>query len=135
MKRVIQPVVLFDGVCQFCNSSINFLIDRDAQSRLRFAALQSATGQALLRKFGLRTTQFDTLVLVEGEHYHLRSTAAIRIASYLGGWWRLSAGALFIPAFLRDFAYDVIARNRYRWFGTLDACRVPTPDIRQRFLD
>jgi predicted DCC family thiol-disulfide oxidoreductase YuxK len=135
MKRVVQPIVLFDGVCKFCNSSINFLIDRDASARLRFAALQSATGQSLLRKFGLRTTRFDTLVLVEGEQCHVRSTAAIRIAAYLGSWWRLTACALFIPAFLRDFAYNVLARNRYRWFGTLDACRVPTPDIRQRFLD
>ena len=122
-------------MCKFCNASINFLIDRDAQSHLRFAALQSATGQALLRKFGLRTTRFDTLVLVEGEHYHVRSTAAIRIAAHLGGAWRLTAAALFIPAFLRDYAYSILARNRYRWFGTLDACRMPTPDVRQRFLD
>jgi predicted DCC family thiol-disulfide oxidoreductase YuxK len=135
MKHVIQPIVLFDGVCKFCNSSINFLIDHDATARLRFAALQSTTGQALLRKFGLRTTRFDSLVLVEGEQCHMRSTAALRIAAHLGGCWRFAAAGLLIPAFLRDFAYDVLARNRYRWFGTLDACRVPTPDIRQRFLD
>jgi predicted DCC family thiol-disulfide oxidoreductase YuxK len=135
MKRAVVPIVLFDGVCRFCNAGVNFLIDRDPKARLRFAALQSPTGQGLLKKFGLRTTRFDTLVLVEGDHCYVRSTAAIRIAAHLDGFWWLTSGALFVPSFLRDFAYDVLARNRYRWFGTLDACRVPTPEVRSRFLD
>jgi predicted DCC family thiol-disulfide oxidoreductase YuxK len=130
-----EPIVLFDGVCKFCNASVNFIIDRDPQARVRFAALQSAPGQALLRKFGLRTTQFDTLVLVEGGQCHIKSTAALRLCTYLGGFWPLLTGALFIPAFLRDFAYGVLASNRYRWFGVLDACRVPTPEVRRRFLE
>jgi predicted DCC family thiol-disulfide oxidoreductase YuxK len=135
MKRVIQPIVLFDGVCKFCDASVNFLIDHDSKARLRFAALQSATGQALLKKFGIRTNRFDTIVLVEGEHWSDRSTAALRIATYLDGYWWLTAVLLFLPAFLRDFPYTVLAANRYKWFGTLDACRMPTPDIRHRFLD
>jgi predicted DCC family thiol-disulfide oxidoreductase YuxK len=135
MTRSVQPIVLFDGVCKFCNAGVNFLIDHDSKSRIRFAALQSATGQALLEKFGLSTNRVDTMVLVEGEHCSVRSTAAIRIATWLDGYWWLAAGALFVPAFLRDCAYDILARNRYRWFGTLDSCRLPTADIRQRFLD
>ena len=135
MKRVSEPIVLFDGVCNFCDSSVHFLIDHDSKARLRFAALQSTTGQALLEKFGLRKTDFDTMVLVEGDRYSLRSTAALRIATYLDGWWWLAAGALLIPTFLRDFGYGILARNRYRWFGTLDACRVPTAEVRARFLD
>jgi predicted DCC family thiol-disulfide oxidoreductase YuxK len=134
-RHDIQPIVLFDGVCKFCNSSVNFLIDHDCKGRLRFAALQSPTGQALLERFGLRKTRFDTLVLVEGKRCYLRSTAALRIATYLDGWWWLAAMGLFVPSFLRDYAYDIFARNRYRWFGTLDACRMPTPEMRQRFLD
>ena len=135
MKRTMEPIVLFDGVCNFCNASVNFLIDHDSKARLRFAALQSRTGQALLEKFGLRKTDFDTMVLVEGECYSIRSTAALRIAGHLDGWWWLSAAGLFIPTFLRDFAYSILARNRYRWFGRLDACRVPAPETRARFLE
>jgi predicted DCC family thiol-disulfide oxidoreductase YuxK len=134
-KRPVQPIVLFDGVCKFCNAGVNFLIDHDSRARLRFAALQSPTGQALLERLGMRKTDFDTMVLVEGEHHYVRSTAVLRIAAYLDGWWWLAAAGLFIPTFLRDFAYSILARNRYRWFGTLDACRLPTPQLRERFLD
>jgi predicted DCC family thiol-disulfide oxidoreductase YuxK len=135
MKAASEPIVLFDGVCRFCNASVNFLLDHDPQRRLRFAALQSRTGQALLRRFGLRTTDFDTLVFVEGNRCATRSTAALRIASYLPLPWRCLEALLLLPAFLRDPGYDLLARNRYRWFGRLDACRVPTPELRERFLD
>jgi predicted DCC family thiol-disulfide oxidoreductase YuxK len=129
------PIVLFDGVCKFCNASVNFLIDHDPAARIRFAALQSRAGQDLLRKFGLKTTDFDTLVLVEGGRVSTRSTAALRAASYLGAPWRFGSALLLLPSFLRDPLYNALARNRYRWFGTLDACRVPTPEIRARFLE
>jgi predicted DCC family thiol-disulfide oxidoreductase YuxK len=129
------PVVLFDGVCNFCNAGVNFIIDHDRRGRIKFAALQSAAGQRLLRKFGLRTTDFDTLVLVEGEKCSVRSTAALRIAWHLDGWWRYLSALLLIPTFVRDFAYEVFARHRYRWFGKLDACRVPSEEVRGRFLD
>jgi predicted DCC family thiol-disulfide oxidoreductase YuxK len=132
---VAEPIVLFDGVCRFCNAAVNFLIDHDRAARLRFAALQSGTGQALLRRFGLRTTDFDTLVLVEGSRCTTRSTAALRAASYLDRPWRFLAALLLLPAFLRDPAYNLLARNRYRWFGKLDACRLPTPELRALFLD
>lgn len=128
------PIVLFDGVCQFCNGSVNFLIDHDPAARLRFAALQSEAGQTLLRRFGLRTNDFDTMVLVEGERVSMRSTAALRAFGYLASPWRFLAALQLIPTFLRDAGYALLARNRYRWFGHLDACRVPTPEIRARFL-
>jgi predicted DCC family thiol-disulfide oxidoreductase YuxK len=132
---VNEPIVLFDGVCKFCNASVNFLVDHDSHSRLRFAALQSSTGQEILRRFGLRTNDFDTLVLVEGTNCSTRSTAALRVASYLDVPWRFLAALLLLPAFLRDPLYVVLASNRYRWFGRLDACRVPTPELKARFLD
>jgi predicted DCC family thiol-disulfide oxidoreductase YuxK len=131
----VHPIVLFDGVCKFCNAGVNFLIDRDPDARLRFAALQSAAGQQLLRRFHLPTSDFDTFVLIEGRHCLTRSTAALRIALLLGGRWRLLFPLALVPPFLRDAVYDLIARNRYRWFGRLDSCRMPTPDLKRRFLD
>jgi predicted DCC family thiol-disulfide oxidoreductase YuxK len=130
-----EPIMLFDGVCNFCNASVNFLLDHDPEQRLRFAALQSAAGQRLLRHFRLRAADFDTLVLVEGPHCYVRSTAALRIAARLNGPWRFLAALLLVPTFLRDYAYEVVARNRYRWFGKSESCRMPIPELRQRFLD
>lgn len=128
------PIVLFDGVCRFCDASVNFIIDHDAAGRIRFAALQSEAGQALLRRFGLDARDLDTVVVVQGDHCATRSTAALWVAWHLDGIWRFAAALLLMPAFLRDPLYELLARNRYRWFGRLDACRVPTPEIRSRFL-
>jgi predicted DCC family thiol-disulfide oxidoreductase YuxK len=128
------PIVLFDGVCNFCNGSVNFIIDRDAARRFRFASLQSEAGQALLRSFGMRTRDFDTIVLVENGRACTRSSAALRIARQLGGWWSLFTVLFAIPPFLRDAVYDIFASNRYRWFGKAETCRVPTPESRERFL-
>jgi predicted DCC family thiol-disulfide oxidoreductase YuxK len=135
MPTADGPIVLFDGVCKFCNASVNFILDRDRAGRVRFATLQSAAGQAYLQRFGLPTDRFGSLVLVEGGRCWQRSTAALRIARHLDGLWPAAAFLLAVPPFLRDAAYDLLARNRYRWFGQLDNCRVPTPEVRQRFLD
>jgi predicted DCC family thiol-disulfide oxidoreductase YuxK len=129
-----HPIVLFDGVCNFCNAGVNFIIDRDRPGRFRFAALQSETGQELLRRFGLNTADFDTLVLVQGGKHYTRSTAALRISAKLGGLWPLFAVFLLVPPFLRNMAYSLFSRNRYRWFGRSEVCRVPTPEFRDRFL-
>jgi predicted DCC family thiol-disulfide oxidoreductase YuxK len=128
------PIVLFDGVCNFCNASVNFILDHDVRKRFRFAALQSPAGQEVLKRFGLRTDDFDTAVIVEHGHAYTRSSAALRIARGLGGWWSLLAVLFAIPPFLRDGAYNLLARNRYRWFGKAESCRVPTPAMRERFL-
>src|SRR5207237_4565427 len=116
------------------NASVNFIIDRDVKKRFRFAPLQSEVGQGLLRRFGLPADDFDTMILVENGRAYARSTAALRIAWRLGGWWSLCVVLFAIPPFLRDAAYNVLAGNRYRWFGKLDMCRVPTPELRERFL-
>ena len=129
------PVVLFDGVCRFCDGAVNFIIDRDRRQAFRFAALQSTAGQDLLRKAGLPTDRVDTLVLFEGERASVRSTAALRIARRLRWPWPLLSVLLWIPRPIRDWGYDFIAKRRYRWFGQLDACRLPTPALRQRFLE
>lgn len=136
--EVEHPVVLFDGVCNLCNAAVTFIIDRDPEGVFRFAPLQSGLGQRLTRQCGLEaavTGDAETIVLVEGGRCTVRSTAALRIARRLGGAWPLLAVLLEVPVPLRDAAYRLIARNRYRWFGRRDACRLPTPDLRRRFLD
>jgi len=132
----ISKVILFDGVCNICNSSVNFIIDRDPKKEFRFAALQSETGQRLLSSIPATSLQdFDSVVLIEGDRVYKKSTAALRIARRLPGIWSWLYIFIIIPKFLRDPVYDLIANNRYRWFGKKDSCRIPTPELRSRFLD
>lgn len=129
------PVILFDGVCSFCNATVRFLLRRDREGRFLFAPLQSEAGQSLQRMHGLAADALDTMILVQGEHAYHRSTAALKIARRLGGPWALLYVFIVLPAPLRDAAYNLVARNRYRWFGKQDACMVPTEQQRSRFLD
>ena len=129
------PIVFFDGVCNLCNGAVNFLLDHDHQGRLRFAPLQGTTFEAL-RSENPGLAGLDSLVLADGEGLHVRSTAALGLCRYLGWPWRwLGPLGLLVPRPLRDWVYDRVARNRYSWFGRRDACRVPTPALRARFLD
>jgi predicted DCC family thiol-disulfide oxidoreductase YuxK len=128
-------VILFDGVCNLCNASVNFIIDRDPQGRFSFAALQGEIGQGFLRRHGLATEVFDTLVLIDQGRLHQRSGAALRIARRLRWPWPLLAVCWLVPLPLRDAVYGLVSRNRYRWFGRQDACRLPTPQLGARFLD
>ena len=129
-----KPIVLFDGVCNLCNASVRFIHERDPKGQMKFAALQSDAGREVLERFGLRTDDFDSIVLVEGDHYYTRSTAALRIAKRLRGLWPALYAFVIVPRFIRDFFYDVVAKNRYKWFGRQDQCMVPTPELRARFL-
>ena len=130
----MRHVVLFDGVCNFCNATINFIIDHDRANRFVFAPLQSEAGQQLLRTNGLDATKLDSIVLLKDGEVHHKSEAALQIARGLDGPWSLMYAFRILPRFLRDFVYDVVARNRYRWFGRRDSCRMPSPELRQRFL-
>jgi len=128
-------LILFDGVCNFCNASINFVIDHDTARRFRFASLQSEYAQQLMEKHRQPIlTQFDSVVLIgeEGQFFQ-KSDAALQIARYLRGWSWLYAFR-FVPRIVRDFFYDIVARNRYRIFGKSAACRMPTPAERALFL-
>jgi len=127
-------VVLFDGVCNVCNRTVNFIIDRDPDARFRFASLQSPEGMALAAPHGIDGSQPSTLVLLEEGKAYTQSTAALRIARRLRAPWPLAYALLAVPRALRDAAYRFFAANRYRWFGKADVCRVPTPEIRSRFL-
>lgn len=131
-----HPVVLFDGVCNLCNGAVQFIIDRDPEGTFRFASLQSERAGALLRAHGLEPPAGDpeSMVLVDGGRVYQRSSAALRIARRLRGGWGLLYGLMIVPSFVRDAVYRLIARNRYRWFGKSEQCRVPTPELRARFL-
>jgi len=134
-KKGEHPVVLFDGVCSFCNSSVNFIIDHDPSALFRFAPLQSETGKGFLLQSGLMDKKIDSIVLIENGKAFTRSTAALRIARKLSFPFNLLALFQMIPPLVRDGVYDWIARNRYRWFGREKSCRIPTPEIRNRFLE
>src|SRR5258706_4489970 len=128
------PVVLFDGVCNLCNSSVQFIIKHDKKKQFLFASLQGRSGQELLKKFDLPATDFNSFVLVEKDRVYTRSTAALRIAKQLSGGWKLIYGFIIVPGFIRNAIYNWIARNRYKWFGKKDECMIPTRELKERFL-
>lgn len=129
-------IVLFDGHCNFCNGVVNFLVDRDPRGVLKFAALQSEAGRRLLAEHRLPMPDIpDTMVFIERGRALVRSDAALATTRYLRAPWPLARVAFVVPRFLRDAIYKLIARNRYRWFGHTAACRVPTAELRARFLD
>ncbi|NIL14816.1 thiol-disulfide oxidoreductase DCC family protein [Pseudomonas sp. AN3A02] len=129
-----ETVVLFHGVCKLCNGWARFLIRHDRDRRVRLAAVQSPEGQALLAWAGLPLDQFDTIAVIRDRHYWTRSEAVFEIIAQLPARWRPLLLLRAIPRFLRDWAYDRIARNRYRLFGKYDTCLLPDPDHEQRFL-
>ena len=134
-----NPVILFDGVCNLCNTVVDFIISRDRWRQFRFASLQSAAGQELAGRCewrpGLHGEGLGTIVLVESGRCYTRSTAALRIARGLRFPWPMAYLLIIIPVGWRDALYDLIARNRYRWFGQRQQCRVPTEEERALFLD
>ena len=135
MTPTRETVVLFDGICNLCARSVRFILEHEREPTIRFASVQSIAGARLMRQSGLDPTDPSTFVLiVEGTAY-TRSDAAIRIARRLRGAWQLLAVFWIIPRPLRDWAYDLIARNRYRWFGRCETCLMPTPQIKERFLE
>jgi predicted DCC family thiol-disulfide oxidoreductase YuxK len=127
-------IVLFDGTCSFCDASVLFMINNDPAGHFRFAASQSDAGIAAARANGRDPATIESIVLIDCEGFHERSDAALRIAAGLRFPWRALAVCRALPAGLRDGVYDVIARNRYRWFGRRESCTPPTPAVRARFL-
>lgn len=129
-----KAIILFDGVCNMCNASVNYVMDHDPADHFRFASLQSEVGSALAAKHGIDTARLSTIVLIEGGQAYIRSTAALRICRRLTGPMKLLWPLIILPAPLRDLGYRLIAKSRYRLFGKRDACRLPTEADRARFL-
>jgi predicted DCC family thiol-disulfide oxidoreductase YuxK len=139
MSDTAPPTILFDGVCNLCNGFVQFIIRHDAAGKFRFAALQSAAGQALLDAHGQQNLTDDaagpdSVVLVAGGHVYMHSAAVLRIAGYLGGVWRAALVGWLLPRSWRDGLYRYVARHRYQWFGLQESCWLPTPALRERFL-
>ncbi|MHA6253459.1 thiol-disulfide oxidoreductase DCC family protein [Oceanobacillus sp. CAU 1775] len=129
----MDTIVLFDGECNFCDSSVQFIIRRDPKETFKFASLQSDLGIELREKFQT-PDDMDSLVLIENNNIYYKSTAALRIAKHLKGLWKLSYIFTLVPRSIRDVAYNIIAKNRIKWFGTKNSCTLPTPETRSRFL-
>jgi len=130
-----SSVVLFDGVCNLCNQSVLFILKRDPRARFKFATLQSAYARQRLTAFGADPTRLESVVLLQDNRMYNRSRAALEIARKLNGLWPLLYVGIITPPFLRNWIYDWIAANRYRMFGKKEACMIPTPDLKARFID
>lgn len=128
----MSAIVLFDGVCNFCDGSVNFIIEHDKKDYFKFTPLQSEIGQEFVKKFSL--SGIDSVILVEDEKFYTHSTAALKIARQLGGIWSLLYAFIIIPKPIRDFFYKLFAKNRYKFFGKKDECMIPTPEVRAKFL-
>ena len=131
-----KHIILFDGVCNFCNDSVRFVMKRDHKDLYRFASLQSALGQKMTEERGIDTSQIDsTILIIPDVAYYIKSDAALQISKNLNGLYPLLNVFSIIPSGIRDFFYDIIARNRYTWFGKKEECQMPTPEERAKFLD
>lgn len=130
-----QPIIIFDGVCNFCDGAVNFIIKHDPNSLFRFTTVQSDTGQALINAYGLEHLNNETLVLIKGEQYFIYSSAAFAIAQELTWPYRALGWLRFLPKSLCDYGYKLFARHRYAMFGKKDQCMMPSKDIKSRFLE
>lgn len=129
----MNGIILFDGECNFCNSSVQFIIKRDKKAYFTFTSLQSEIGKTYRKQFSI-PKDVDSLILIEGGHCYMKSSAALRICKKLDGGWKILSSFLLIPSPLRNVCYDVIAKNRYKWFGKQERCMLPSPEIKKRFL-
>jgi predicted DCC family thiol-disulfide oxidoreductase YuxK len=133
-----RPVLFFDGECNLCNSSVQFIIRHDKQKRFLFAPLQSPAGREALSNislsFGEGRGEVSSLILLYRGRYYIRSSAALHTARLLSGLWPVLYAGMILPRFLRDAVYDFISRNRYKWFGKRSECMIPTPELKERFI-
>lgn len=128
-------IVLFDGVCNLCNNAVDLIIRNDKKGRIKVGPLQDEKTAALLRDYDINSDYLDSIILIRGDKVYYKSRAALETARKLKGFWPLLYAFVVVPAFIRDPVYDWIARNRYRWFGKKETCRLPTADERARFLN
>ena len=129
-----SPILLFDGVCNLCNGFVQFIIKRDKNAKFKFASLQSEIGQEYLKQHHLETEVFESFVYLKNDKFYQKSTAALTLFKDLGGAWVLMYVLIIFPRFIRDFFYNLIARNRYKMFGKRESCMLPSPELKNRFL-
>jgi predicted DCC family thiol-disulfide oxidoreductase YuxK len=131
----LKQVILFDGFCNLCNGAVLFVIKRDKKVKFSFASLQSSFGQIQLKQYGLSSDELSTIVLLKDGRIFTKSTAALEIAKNLDGLWPAFYFFRIVPPLIRNFVYDFIAQNRYRWFGKWEVCMIPTPELKARFIE
>lgn len=130
-----KKIILFDGVCNLCDTTVQFIIKHDKADVFRFVALQSETGQKIVKHIGVDTSKTDSILLYEpGKAYYQKSEAALRIAKELDGLYSLMKVFLVLPGWLSDRVYDYVAKNRYKWYGKKAECMIPTPELKAKFL-
>ena len=131
-----KKIILFDGVCNLCDSWVQYVIKHDKNDVFRFVSLQSELGKNILKHLGLSTHYIYTIVLyVPGKAYYLKSNAALEIAKGMGGFFHFGTIFRIFPSFLRDLVYDLISKNRYKWFGKQESCMIPTAELKSKFLE
>jgi predicted DCC family thiol-disulfide oxidoreductase YuxK len=130
-----KKIILFDGVCNLCDSAVQFVIKHDKKDVFRFVALQSELGQEILKHIGINPKNIDSIILYEpGVAYYYKSSAAIQIAKSLGGFFHFGTVFKIIPAGISNQLYDYIAKNRYKWYGKKESCMIPTEELKSKFL-
>ncbi len=130
-----KKIILFDGVCNLCDSTVQFIIKHDKKDIFRFVALQSELGQQIVKHIGVDTSKTDSILLYEpGVAYYYKAEAAIKIAAELGGIYSLMQGFSVLPKSFSNSVYDYVARNRYKWYGKKEECMIPTPEMKAKFL-
>lgn len=127
-------ILLFDGECNLCNGTVQFVIKRDKKANIKFASLQSEVGKQIMQQFNIPSEYIDSIILLERGNVYYKSTAALRLSKKMDDLWPLCFTLIIIPAFIRNIIYDFIARNRIKWFGKADTCWVMTPEFKNRFL-
>lgn len=131
-----KKIILFDGVCNLCDASVQFIIKNDKDDVFRFVAIQSELGQKIIKYLGIDTSKTDSIILYEpGIAYYFKAEAALRIAKELRSWHSILYIFIHIPNFIKNGVYDFIAKNRYKWYGKKEACLIPTPELKAKFLD
>ena len=130
-----KTIILFDGVCNLCNNSVQFIIKKDQKKQFLFASLQSDVARDILLQFQLKNSEIDSILLIENGEVYQKSDAILKIFKHLNGIWKMSYRFIIIPKFIRDYVYIIIAKNRYRWFGKREVCMIPTKELQMRFLD
>jgi len=130
-----RRIIIFDGVCNFCNGAVNFIIKRDPNGVFAFTPMQSDFAQSLIRKYKVKEVGMDTFILIKNDKHHVRTDAVLEITKDFRGFWFLFRVFKILPRLFRDYFYKLFARNRYRLFGKRATCMIPTPDIRSRFID
>jgi len=129
-----KAIILFDGVCNFCNSSINFIIRHDKKNHFLFAPLQSAEGKELMESYNIDSSQLDTMILIEDNKVFYKSTAALLITKHLNRLYPMLYSGIIVPRFMRDKLYDYFAKKRYKWFGRRETCMIPDEEVRGKFI-